>query len=231
MPLTTAQIDRLGERLKAGPLTESDRGLLLEFRTSFLPAYQEAVGKIRAELGMEPTGRPEKTPDSIIAKLRRSDTKLSRMQDIAGCRIVVDGRWQQDGVVNALGRLFEGARVVDRRQDPSYGYRAVHMIVKVQGRQVEIQVRTLLQDQWANAVEYLGDQEGVDFKHGVEVPDMPWLPWLQLTSDCLHHIEQFDDRESEAGMSPAELYRYRQGQFRAIVLVVPYVDSLRHGHE
>jgi ppGpp synthetase/RelA/SpoT-type nucleotidyltranferase len=34
--------------------------------------------------------RPEKTPDSIIAKLRRTKIELVRMQDVAGCRITVD---------------------------------------------------------------------------------------------------------------------------------------------
>jgi ppGpp synthetase/RelA/SpoT-type nucleotidyltranferase len=36
--------------------------------------------------------------------------------------------------------------VMDRRKNPSYGYRAVHVIVMTQGASVEIQVRTALKD-------------------------------------------------------------------------------------
>jgi ppGpp synthetase/RelA/SpoT-type nucleotidyltranferase len=35
--------------------------------------------------------------------------------------------------------------VIDRREKPSHGYRAVHVIVECGGRMVEIQVRTELQ--------------------------------------------------------------------------------------
>ena len=52
------------------------------------------------------------------------------MQDIAGCRLVVRDEVQQDGVVQSLQHLFPDAAVVYRRQRPSYGYRAVHLIVR-----------------------------------------------------------------------------------------------------
>jgi hypothetical protein len=50
-------------------------------------------------------------------------------------------------------------------------YRAVHLIVRGQGRSVEIQVRTTLQDVWANVVEATADSGG-DLKHGVEPPKL-----------------------------------------------------------
>jgi len=37
VPLSAREVNRLGERIKAGPLAEDDRRLLLEFRASFLP--------------------------------------------------------------------------------------------------------------------------------------------------------------------------------------------------
>src|SRR5215472_6110008 len=77
------------------------------------------------------------------------------MQDLAGCRIVVEGLSLQDEVTERLAQLFPQAKVKDRRQRPSHGYRAVHLIAPVQGRQVEVQVRTSLQEAWAGAVESL----------------------------------------------------------------------------
>lgn len=42
------------------------------------------VGQIRDRLKLEPTGRPLKTTQAIVEKLRREKTRLSQMQDIAG---------------------------------------------------------------------------------------------------------------------------------------------------
>lgn len=141
--LSRTQINQLGDRLRAGPFSDADRELLLAYRASFLPAYQHVVTTIRDGVGVDPTGRPEKTPESIIAKLRRSKTELARMQDIAGCRIVALDIAQQNTYVSHLSELFPGARLIDRRVHPSYGYRAVHVIPTVSSKQVEIQVRTV----------------------------------------------------------------------------------------
>ena len=66
------------------------------------------------------------------------------MQDIAGCRVTVTDLTRQDLVVDQLRKLFPESRVNDRRASPSNGYRAVHVIPSIDGRTVEIQVRTLL---------------------------------------------------------------------------------------
>lgn len=63
-------------------------------------------------------------------------------------------------------------REVDRRRDPRFGYRAVHLIVRIDGIPVEIQVRTALQDTWAQIVERLADQWGRGIRYGQE-PELP----------------------------------------------------------
>jgi ppGpp synthetase/RelA/SpoT-type nucleotidyltranferase len=166
MGLSRTQINQLGDRLRAGPFTDSDRELLLEYRASFLPAYRHVVESIRIRLGIEPTGRPEKTPESIIAKLRRTKIELGRMQDIAGCRITVDDIPEQHRALVRIIELFPAARVVDRRIEPSHGYRAVHLIPSVENVTVEIQLRTAKQDFWAAISEYMADQLGVELKYG-----------------------------------------------------------------
>ncbi|MBN1868047.1 hypothetical protein JW916_12240 [Candidatus Sumerlaeota bacterium] len=159
--LSKAQIDKLGERLKGESFTGADLRLLNEYRQSFNEAYETVVRIIRDNLGLEPTGKQEKTSGSIAAKLRRQGSmNLSRMQDIAGCRVVVTDIVEQDRVVELLCTTFSGARVVDRRAKPSHGYRAVHVIPKVEGKPVEIQVRTVLQDLWANESETFADLLG-----------------------------------------------------------------------
>src|SRR5215469_14358551 len=154
------------------------------------------------------------------------------MQDLAGCRIVVEGLSLQDEVTERLAQLFPQAKVKDRRQRPSHGYRAVHLIAPVQGRQVEVQVRTSLQEAWAGAVESLSDFLGVDFKHGEEKPGEPWLEALQLAADYLETIDR-EERSLERlgqsrwrGMSHVELTGYRKGQFSAVMALVPYIRKL-----
>jgi ppGpp synthetase/RelA/SpoT-type nucleotidyltranferase len=50
--------------------------------------------------------------------------------------------------------------------ESSHGYRAVHVIVKVSGFPVETQVRTALQNSWAQATESLADSFDPEIKYG-----------------------------------------------------------------
>lgn len=132
------QIDRLGDRMRKGPITESDLILLDEYRRSFGEAYESVLRTIQQQLQLEPTGRPAKSTSSIIEKLRRESIRLSQIQDISGCRLVVEGIVKQEQVVASLSTIFPGVSVMDRRANPSYGYRAVHVISHVFGKLIEI---------------------------------------------------------------------------------------------
>ncbi len=164
-PLSKTQIDRLGDRLKAGSHTEEDLRLLDDYRRSFDEAYEEVVRKIR-EYGELPTGRKAKTKQSITEKLKRESIRLSQMQDIAGCRIVVTDVVEQDRCVALLTDIFPDASVIDRRDKPSHGYRAVHVIVKVSEKFIEIQVRTFFQHLWAQLSEKASDVIDPAVKYG-----------------------------------------------------------------
>lgn len=84
--ISKTKIDRLGDRLRSGMISETDLRMLDEYRRSFGEAYQDTVGTIRDELNLSPTGRPAKSTGSIIDKLKRESIRLSQIQDIAGCR-------------------------------------------------------------------------------------------------------------------------------------------------
>lgn len=217
MSLTRSQADALGNRIRHGELTDDDRRLLLELRASYLPAYQQVTGKIR-ELGLRPTGRPEKTPESIVNKLRRRPTRLSTIQDIAGCRIVVADVRVQDVVVERLVQAFPGCRVDDRRRRPSHGYRAVHVIAFVDNLPIEIPVRTYLQHRWANLVEVEADEFGIEFKYGSVPPggDPATLEILMLASEAVAMTEA-EPWEALVPEDPEEAAPYRDGQFAGII--------------
>jgi putative GTP pyrophosphokinase len=164
--ISKSKIDRLGDRLKADQDTEDDLRLLAEFRRSFFPAYESVIRAIRDELGLQPTGRPAKSTTSISDKLNRESSRLTQIQDIAGCRLIVSDIREQERVIADLLRVFPGAKVIDRRASPSHGYRAVHVIVNVKERPVEVQVRTSLQHRWAEVSEKFSDIFDPAIKYG-----------------------------------------------------------------
>jgi hypothetical protein len=165
MAVSRTQIDRLGERLKGGPHTESDLRLLDDYRRSFGDAYEAVVRTIR-QRGEFPTGRLAKSTVSIVEKLRRESIRLSQIQDIAGCRVIVGNVVDQEQFVASLTTDFPGLSVIDRRDNPSYGYRAVHIIAEISGKAIEIQVRTSLQHLWAEVSEKSSDVLDPTIKHG-----------------------------------------------------------------
>ncbi|MBD0327118.1 MAG: hypothetical protein ICV68_11840, partial [Pyrinomonadaceae bacterium] len=164
--LSKNQVDRLGERLKKGKISDDDLRLLDSYRRSFSEAYEFVAGAIRKELALEPTGRPAKSTTSITDKLRRESIRLTQIQDIAGCRLIVQDIAEQESVVQSLKSFFENTTIIDRREKPSHGYRAVHIIVKHSGKLIEIQVRTSLQHMWAELSEKYSDVVNPAIKYG-----------------------------------------------------------------
>ena len=189
--ISKTQIDRLGDRIKRGHITEEDLRLLDRYRRSFTPAYDIVVGAIRDKLSLEPTGRPAKSTISIIDKLKRESIRLTQIQDIAGCRIVVADIAEQESVIQSLTGLFPQATVIDRRAKPSHGYRAVHVVVKQNEKLIEIQVRTSLQQIWAELSEKYSDVIDPLIKYGgVSEDDEPAQLILQVLSDKIADVEQ-----------------------------------------
>jgi len=164
---TRSQIDRLGKRLRQNDITIEDRHLLDDYRRSFSSAYKKVLFVLGSHLGLAPTGRPSKSTISIVGKLRRESIRLSQMQDIAGCRVTVLGISEQEAAVDAIKSIFKKVSVIDRREKPSHGYRAVHIVAEMDGKLIEIQVRTQLQHLWAENVEKASDRFGGDLKYGV----------------------------------------------------------------
>ena len=164
--ISKTQIDQLGNRLRKAPLSEADLKALDDYRKSFGAAYEEVVRVIREKLDLEPTGRPAKSTSSIIEKLHRESIRLSQVQDIAGCRVVVPDIKKQDHVVENLCNIFPTASVMDRRIHPSYGYQAVHVIIKILEKAIEVQIRTELQHDWAELSEKFSDKIDPAIKYG-----------------------------------------------------------------
>lgn len=139
-----------------------------------------------------------KTSSAIVAKLRRGEGSLPRMQDLAGARIVAPSLAEQELSLTVVTRLFENdiVGVKDQREQPDeHGYRSIHVVLRLDGRLAEIQLRTIWQDRWAQIVEGLDSRvskklsEGAnadvssffDLKHGVGPAEL--LDWLRVLSE------------------------------------------------
>lgn len=185
MAVSTSQIDKLGDRLrKSDEVSPEDLALFQQIEEERAEAL-DAVTRILREIDVDgvgalsPTTRP-KTIWTTIQKLKRERSRLSTVQDLVGARIVLEGGlMMQDDVVEAVGGRFDEYDVVDRREKPTHGYRAVHVIVTYDGVPVEIQIRTDFQDRWAQLFEKLGDLWGRQIRYG-EPPDDPNAEALQL---------------------------------------------------
>jgi putative GTP pyrophosphokinase len=202
--LSRSQLEKLGDRLRDGLLTLIDLRQLRAFLQTLEPFAEETFSQIRdletdAE-GLQfaqTTRRNVKTTRSIIAKLRRQTTKLVQIQDLVGCRIVVPDIIDQNEWLDALTRLFPRAEVVDRRGRPQNGYRAVHVIVRDNGYRFEVQLRSVLQDRWANVVEKIADRHGIDIKYGGgNAAIQGWLREISL------NIAKVESAEERCGVTP-----------------------------
>lgn len=168
-------MDKLSQRLRREPtVSDEDLDRLAVVMQTYHEVGQEVRDRLVA-LGYEATVRTKSTT-VLVDKLRRERTSIKSVHDIAGARIVQDcNRLEQDEIVAAIVSEFSDGsvppRVKDRRENPSHGYRAVHVIVTVQDLPVEIQVRTTGQDLWAQLVEALGDRWGRGIRYGDPPPE------------------------------------------------------------
>ena len=130
---------------------------------------------------------------SIVAKLERLPRiRLSDMQDIGGCRAIVasaDDAFTLAADLGASRMRHELVRYQNYIDNPrATGYRGLHLIYAYnsdrtrdwQGLQIEIQIRSQLQHQWATAVETVGTFLGDALKSNVG--DTTWLRFFALMS-------------------------------------------------
>jgi ppGpp synthetase/RelA/SpoT-type nucleotidyltranferase len=170
----------LGRRLAHGDATEADQDLLNEFILARDAPMERVSRVIRDELGYANVPRL-KTRETLVQKLERGDADLPRMDDIAGVRLSpCQDRTVQDNIVSDIRKRFgvKDEQIKDRRVNPSFGYRAVHLIVRDGEFRIEVQVRTLLQHRWAEIYEKFADLAGRGLRYG-ESSDQPRVARIQ----------------------------------------------------
>lgn len=157
-------------------------------------AYMGLRSCLRTEgFDLDASRRLKRLP-TIEDKLRRlPEMDLSTMQDIGGCRAVLNTQEQVQRVVerfcaNSLRRNQRPDRIRNYVAEPqTSGYRAIHIYTRYHGRRIEVQLRTREQDSWAKIVEDLTSKTGIDFKNGDGPDEVHEL--LQELSELLSQRE------------------------------------------
>ena len=171
-----AQVDRAGEALRSDSATPVERARARAILGDWRAQHRLPLVSIRTLLYQRTrrvaaaafvAQRLKRLP-SVEAKLRRFRCmKLSRMQDIGGCRAVLSSTAE----VEALTRLCRKGKQAHRlsgewdylTKPKKDGYRGVHLVYRFHsesparcvrnGLRIEIQIRSELQHAWATAVE------------------------------------------------------------------------------
>lgn len=137
---------------------------------------------------------------SILAKLQKeSSMRLTQMQDIGGCRAVVDTIEE----VYALREQYIKSKSLhelitedDYIKHPKLsGYRSLHLVYRFQSRghpeynrlMFEVQLRTVTQHAWATAVETVGAVIGQALKSSEG--ESAWLEYFQNAALALGYTE------------------------------------------
>lgn len=115
--LSRTAIDGVGARLRNDPSNVVTLAELTLFREQVAASTKDAVEIVRAQTTGVVSARSGKSSQSIVEKLRRQKTlKLSQMQNIEGCRIVVDSITEQDALASRIHAVFDDVVVHDRRK-------------------------------------------------------------------------------------------------------------------
>lgn len=170
-----ADLDRAGELIRKGQHGLNDIAILENWRASHLHVintFQSALRQRKQRRGSNVTivQRLKRRPTIIDKLTREPGMALSRMHDIAGCRLIFDDiddlRSFRSGVLSSRSShelVGEGVRYDYIASPKSSGYRGVHDVykykvlngvgVKWNGLRIELQYRTYTQHAWATAVE------------------------------------------------------------------------------
>lgn len=169
-----SEINKAGKIIADKTSTKRERQdalkVLNNWRSSHAYPLQVIVSNLRSKNPDSIVVQRLKRLDSITGKIERfPKMDLYRMQDLGGCRVIVDSI---DEVYSAMNQ-YKSSRIrhilkreYDYIQNPKEsGYRSYHMVYQFHSDRketynknmlIEIQFRTKIQHTWATAVEMMG---------------------------------------------------------------------------
>lgn len=164
---------------------------LARYVMRFEPAMSITMDELRSLFGKSAvvTGRLKAT-ESLFEKLQRVGAQKGRtlhdITDVAGVRAVFQNLSDLYAAIEKVRQHF-GERIREEQNyldQPKAGYRSYHLVIEAKGRPVEIQLRTRLQNAWA------------DWAHDVAyAAKAAWVPkalqeYAAKLSEALWHRDQ-----------------------------------------
>lgn len=175
--ISKSRVDRAGRALRrhaqgeielTATELEDEREIVAQFRGAHGQPMQTVKSNLAYHVNqvaeINAIGQRLKRIPTIEDKLtRHPKMALSRMQDVGGCRAVLvtteELREVEKRLRDARGWSIKPGTEYDYIDHPkSDGYRAVHLIERRHGCQIEVQLRTMVQHAWAETVERLDRQ-------------------------------------------------------------------------
>jgi len=221
MNLSKTLIDTAGRALSKDNETDVDRYILYtdafdEYRKNHLEPLSKTTMELQqwlAQFGKDYfIAQRLKRKPQILRKLKRFSVRLSQLQDIGGCRVIVEQNNDVDELVNFLKEKLNASkdlRVIkmtdyrgDGREDS--GYRAYHVILERENYKMEVQIRSKIQHYWAETIE----RTSVVYGHHLK----------ELDGDpiVIHYFKTLSDLfyEIEAGRKPIPALRIKVEELR-----------------
>lgn len=191
-----------------------------------------------------------KRMSSIQLKLRHNPLmKLSQMQDIGGCRVVLSKPIEVEQLVGVYEEaMAKHPKLTDRpfllkkydyiTSPKADGYRGVHLIMKYQsesktafnGQRVEIQLRSQLQHAWATSVETCQAFTGQALKSKVKSASDTWLRFFALMSSAIAARERrpiVPDTPAARKVRKEEI-KSLESQEQVIAMLTGWNTAMRH---
>lgn len=194
----------------SSPLPEEECAIVGRWRQMHAPPLVWISAALRRRLDQSIAYRLKRMPQ-IVEKLARAGAMdLARMQDVGGCRVVLDTRDDVTAAEIAITARaaphYEVVRTSDYRNEgrPDTGYRALHVIVRREGMQLEVQLRTMRQHAWAEAVERAANRTGYRLKDGDGPPEI--VEYFRVASEGFALLDRGESMPTALRKRLAELH-------------------------
>lgn len=204
MALTKSKIDRAGIAFAKDSFRNVEEMIELEnvfdeYRKSHLEPLSETTLELQRwlnEYGHDYyIAQRLKRKPQIIRKLNRLSVRLTQLQDIGGCRIIVEKNELVDKIIKFLERKIKNTgelnlvRITDYREKGRdiTGYRSVHLLLERNGKKLELQLRSRIQHHWAESIERTSVIYGHHLKESEG--DERVISYFQKLSDAFFEIE------------------------------------------
>lgn len=136
-----------------------------------------------------------KRKPQIIRKLNRLSVRLTQLQDIGGCRIIVEKNSDVDQLLAFLETKVESQKTISIERVTDYrpkgrddtGYRALHILLSRSGYKLELQIRSRIQHYWAESIERTSVIYGYHLKEGEGDPSV--IKYFKSLSNAFYEIE------------------------------------------